>query len=256
VTPEQYERGWELISTAHTMGQILAATGLTRPQLDYLTRQGHPRLNKPSYVSQLAEISQQVRKRAAEAAEAVGVGALAALKAEIDLHKLATGLASQLIHAHIQYRALPAQQRLRAGGLGADEQAEQVSQMAMDKATVESLRALRQFTSLEPTARMFRTVFDGPAGLADATGGAQVAKLDLSPAQALPASYALVEDLVDQADPAALDPLDLVPEWAGWTLEEIDHYHATGELPHHAYGDVRDVADLPDECLDQSPEDP
>jgi hypothetical protein len=252
VTEEQYQRGWDLISTGHSIGQILVATGLTRPQLDYLTRAGHPKLALEGYTQRLAEISAQIRKRARDAADAIGLGALDALRREVDMVKVASTLAGNLLKAHIQHVVLPAQQRL-ASGTGTPE--DEVAVMALPPAIRETLKVLKDYTRLEPTARMFRTVFDSPHAMADSTNGTQVARIDLSAEKALPAAFAIVEDIQDSANPAATDPLDMLPGWEGWTLEEIEAYLANQTIPEHAYGDTRVVEDLPDECLEQSPDD-
>lgn len=249
MTQEQYDRGWELISTGHTTSQILAATGMTRPQLDHVTKSGWK--GKPAYVVRLATISATVRKRAQDAADEISIGALDAIKRDIQLTKGAASLAAMLIQAHVQHVVIPAQQRLQAGTLSPEEARKTVESLAPPPQIQGALRTLREYVSLDRTARMYRAVFDSDLVLgADTQDRAASVRLDLGAEKALSAAFAVVEDVVDHTTAATTDPLDLLPEWAGWSLAEIEEYTASGRMPDRVYQDGRDGVELPDECMD------
>lgn len=243
ITPLQYKRGWELVSTYHTTQQILAATGLTRPQLAWLMKVGDEGRSMPSYQARLAEEASIIRNRAKEAAHTVGGSAVEALDEAIEITKLAQRASKAIVYAHLKQRIQPALLKIEQGQ-GTDED---LADMAMPKHVRETLRILKPFTDFTEVAHTFRTVFDSPAQsgnpLSALPKGVRLnLSGDFSEEAMLPAAVALVEEL-DQGE-VGHDLLDdLLPEYRGWSVQEIDHYLETGERPARDYGEAPKVID-------------
>ena len=233
ITPLQYKQGWDLVSTGHTIQQVLAATGLTKPQLAWLMKVGDESRAMPSYHTRVAEQAARIRKRAAEAADKVGAGAVEILGNSVEITKLAQDFAKQAIAAHMLQRVKPALAKIR-GGSGTDED---LTDLAMPKGLRETLKMIRPYTDFSETARAFRIVFDSPHQKSNPLSQLpKEVRIDLSGEAMLPATLAIIEE-IDKGD-VGYDPIDaLMPEYKGWTADEIEHYLETGERPAQDYGD-------------------
>jgi hypothetical protein len=234
ITPMQYQRGWELVSTGHTIQQVLAATGLTRPQLAWLMKVGDDAKGMPSYHARIAEQAAIIRSRAQKAADYVGIGAVESLKSSVEISKLAQEFARNALAAHIQHRVKPAITKIKSGQ-GTDED---LQSLAMPKGLRETMKMLRPYTDFSEVARSFRIVFDSPHQRRDPLSQLpKEVRLDLSGEAMLPATVALVEELDQGA--SGHDLLDdMLPEYKGWTANEIEHFLETGERPNRDYGEI------------------
>lgn len=249
ITKQQYEHGWSLVSTWHTTQQVITGTGLTRPQLIWLTRIGSTRRKMPSYNERMTEQIAAIRKRSMDAAERVGKDAVIALTSAGQITHRAQDIAKSLLGAYMM--------RLQ-GGIQAAQVAGTITEielnnLGMPKAIRETLKVLKPYTDFSEVARSFATVFDSPhqdrniltklpKSIADGIDG------DAS----MPAALALVEDIGD--NDISHDVLDdLLPEFKGWTDEDIEHFLATGERPAKDFGNqpipfpAPDVIDVPKE---------
>jgi len=251
ITPQQYKVGWDLVSTGHTVQQVLSATGLSRPQLAWLMKVGDESRGMASYQGRIAELSAKIRSRAQDAADAVGSGSVDHLKRAVEIGGVAQTIARNLMAAHLKHRVGPASERIRAGK-GTDKD---LAQMAMPHSMRETLKALRPFTDFSETARAFRIVFDSPhQGQDPLSQLPKEARLDLSGEALLPAATALVEELVgEDVGHDILD--DLLPEFRGWTEEDIEHFAETGERPARDFGDddPLPLPTAPDDVIDVEP---
>ncbi len=239
ITPHQYARGWELVSTGHTIQQIIAATALTKPQLVWLMKVGDEGREMPSYHSRIAEQSAAIRRRGMEAANRVGEGAVHALEKSAQITKLAQQYAETALAAHLNIRVRPMMQKLARNEATEDD----LQAMAMPKGLRETLKMLRPYTDFSETAKAFRTVFESAHQGADPIASLpKEVRVDLQGEAMLPATVALIEEL-DHGE-VGHDLLDdLLPEYKGWTAEQIENYLATGEQPPSSYGDVIDITE-------------
>lgn len=228
ITLQQYQVGWELVSTGHTIQQVMAATGLTRPQLAWLMKVGDESRGMVSYHRQLAEQVARIRSRGQAAADHVGAGAVEAVKRSVEITSLAQMTVRQILAAHLKLKVQPAIDRITAGR-GTDKD---LAELAMPHSLRETLKTLKNYADFSETARAFRIVFDSPHQNRDPlTQMPKEARLDLSGEAMLPAATALVEELTGETE-VGHDLLDdLLPEYKGWTDEEIEHFLETGERP-------------------------
>lgn len=233
ITPLQYEQGWNLVSTGHTMQQVMAATGLTKPQLVWLTKVGDDSRGMPSYHQRIAEQSATIRARAQEAAEEVGVGAIQSLRKSVEITNVSQDFAKAIITAHMKLRVAPVMQKIKAG----QATDEDLTDLALPKGCRETLKMLRPYTDFSATAQAFRTVFDSPHQKRDPMSQLpKEVKLDLSGESMIPATVAIIEEM-DKGE-VGHDLLDdLMPAYKGWTAEEIERYLETGIMPAREYGD-------------------
>jgi hypothetical protein len=228
------------------MQQVIAATGLTKPQLVWLTKVGDDARGMPSYHARVAEQSAAIRKRAQDAADEVGIGAVGALKRSVEITEISQKYAKKIIDAHMKLRVDPVMKKI-TGGTATDAD---LADLALPKGCRETLKMLRPYTDFSATASAFRTVFDSPHQRRDPVSQLpKEVRLDLSGESMLPATVAIVEEL-DKGE-VGHDLLDdLMPAYKGWSVPEIEHYLETGEMPAREYGDedpssVIDVAALP-----------
>jgi len=244
ITPDQYRRGWELVSTGHTIQAVVAATGLTKPQLAWLMKVGDESRGMISYHSRIAEEVAAIRSRAQRAAEYVGAEAPESLRRSIEITKTAQTYAREALEAFMAHRVRPALKKIRKGE-GSDEDLQNI---ALPKGLRESLKVIRPYTDFSETAKAFRMVYESPHQSRDPLSQLpKEVRLDLSGESQLPAMIALVEE-VDRGD-VGHDVLDdLLPEYKGWNAEEIEHYLETGERP------ARDYGDEPAKVIDVTPE--
>lgn len=247
ITPIQYEKGWQLVSTGHTMQQVIAATGLTKPQLVWLVKVGDESRGMPSYHQRVAEQSAMIRARAQEAAEEVGIGAVESLKGSVEITKTTQGFAKKLIDAHMTYKVGPTMAKLAEKTQKGEEITDvDLQGLALPKGVRETLKVLRPYTDFSSTASAFRTVFDSPLQKRDPVSQLpKEVRLDLSGENMLPAAVAIVEEL-DKGE-VGHDLLDdLMPAYKGWTADEIEHYLETGEMPAREYGDEEQPSNVID----------
>jgi hypothetical protein len=220
------------------MQQVMAATGLTKPQLVWLVKVGDESRGMPSYHQRVAEQSATIRARAQEAAEEVGAGAIEALKRSVEITSTSQHLAKTLIDAHMKHRVAPTLAKAaEAAAKGEDVPEADLQALALPKGVRETLKVLRPYTDFSSTAQAFRTVFDSPHQKRDPMSQLpKEVRLDLSGENMLPAAVAIVEEL-DKGE-VGHDLLDdLMPAYKGWTADEIEHYLETGEMPAREYGD-------------------
>ena len=254
ITGGQYERGWEMFSTGHNVPQICAATGMTKPTLNWLTKIGDATRGYVSYQSRIAEQTTALRRRALEAANDLSKATLDSLRREVEIASTAQQLVTALLKAHAMYVVTPGIRTLQGLQPG-DDPAEVLAGMALPSPIRETLRVLGPMIRLETTARTFRTVFDAPGVAQDPLSGTSVTRLDLSAEQALPASFSLVEELRGEGGGVA-DPLDLMSDFAGMTAEELTEWGlGSGSLPDRMYGDPVTVQG-PEGAPDPGPLDP
>ncbi len=228
ITAQQYQTGWNLLSTGHTVQQILSATGLTRPQLLWLTKVGDESRSMPAYNQRLAEQVARIRARGHEAADAIGAGAVDAVKRSMEITTVAQTLARNILAAHFKTKVQPAVNAMQSGAASP----EMLSEMAMSKPLRETLKTLKHYADFTETARAFRTVFDSPHQTRDPlTQMPKEAKLDLSGEALLPAATALIEEISGEQGVGHDVVNDLLPEMAGWTEEETNRFISTGERP-------------------------
>lgn len=243
ITPLQYKRGWELVSTWHTTQQVLGATGLTRPQLAWLMKVGDEARGMPSYQALLAEQQAEIRGRAKDAAALVGASALEVLEEAVEVTKLGQRTAKAILYAHLKLRVQPTLKKIE-DGTGTDDD---LADLAMPKHLRETLRDIRPYTDFRVVAETFHIVFDSPHQTANPLSqlpkGVRLSLAGAFEGEAvLPAAVALVEELSEAS--VGHDLLDdLIPEYRGWSVEEIDHYVETGERPARDYGETPLVID-------------
>jgi hypothetical protein len=256
ITPQQYQTGWELVSTGHTVQQVIAATGLTRPQLAWLTKVGSESRGMPSYYKRLAEQVARIRSRGQEAADHVGAGAVDAVKRSVEITAIAQTTARNILASHYKQRVQPAVAKIQAG-TGSEKD---LAAMTMPHSLRETLKVLKHYANFSETAHAFRLVFESPHQNRDPlTEMPKEARIDLSGEALLPAATALVEELGGEAE-VGHDLLDdLLPEYRGWTDEEIDSFLETGERPSRDFGgvsspviDVNPIGDENDEGTEGS----
>lgn len=230
VTPQQYKVAWDLVSTGHTVQQVLAATGLTKAQLAWLMKEGDEANGMPSFGKRICELSAQIRKRALEAADTVGQGTLDGLKRAVEITHVAQTTVRNLLAAYATNRVAPIVAKARNGQQLTDDD---MVAMAMPASMRDTVRALKPYCDLTETAKAFKIVFGDPTepGMNDSIDAMpKELRLDLSAESYLPAAVALVEETAHRADTE--DLLDqLLPECRGWTVEQIEHYIETGEYP-------------------------
>ncbi len=232
ITVQQYAVGWDLVSTGHTIAQILTTTGLTRPQLTWLMKVGDESRGMMGYQKRLAEQVARIRSRGQEAADAIGAGAVDAVKRATEINTLAQATAKNILSAHIKYKVQPVLHAAQNGEVSTED----LPGLAMTHGVRETLKVLKSYADFSETARAFRVVFDSPHQNRDAlTQLPKEAKLDLSGEALLPATTALVEELSGDADMGhdLLD--DLLPEFKGWNEEEMETFLETGERPASDY---------------------
>jgi len=109
----------------------------------------------------------------------------------------------------------------------------------MPKELRDTVKVMRDYANFEPVARAWRTVFDSPGQISDPLnrGHMAKAKVDLSAETVMPASVAAIEELPGGEGDIDADPLDIMSEYKDMSLDEIEHYMSTGELPDRLYGD-------------------
>jgi len=237
ITAHQYARGWELVSTGHTIQQVIAATGLTKPQLVWLMKVGDETRSMPSYHSRIAEQSAAIRQRGMEAANRVGEGAVHALEKSAKITKLAQQFAETALAAHLNIRVRPMMDKLARHEATEDD----LQALAMPKGLRETLKMLRPYTDFSETAKAFRTVFESEYQGADPIASLpKEVRVDLQGEAMLPATVALIEEL-DQGEIGHDILDDILPEYKGWTTDQIETYLATGEQPATDYGEVIDI---------------
>ena len=235
ITMQQYERGWALYRTQHNLAQILTATGLTRYQLGWLIKTGDERRKMPSYQSRMAEESARIRERALEVADQVGKDAAQALQGSAQIAIASQALVRNILGAHVEWFVKPAIAEMKADGPTTDV----LRKMAMPKELRDTVKVMRDYANFEPVARAWRTVFDSPGQISDPLnrGHMAKAKVDLSAETVMPASVAAIEELPGGEGDIDADPLDIMSEYKDMSLDEIEHYMSTGELPDRLYGD-------------------
>ena len=235
ITHQQYERGWDLYSTQHNIAQIVVATGLSRNQLGWLIKVGDPDAGMPSYQSRMAEFSVEIRKRAVEVADQIGKDAQAALKGSAQITVAAQTTIRNIQAAHIEWQVKPAIERMKREG----RSGEALAEMAMPKELRQTIKVLAPLAQFDHIARAWRMVFDSPHQVADPLqhGHNTRPKIDLSAETVLPASVAAIEELPGGEGDIQADPLDTMSEYKDMSLEEIEHWMETGELPDRLYAD-------------------
>jgi hypothetical protein len=226
IEQSQYQLGWELISTGHTVQQVLSATKLTRPQLAWLMQVGSDRM--PSYHKRLAEQVARIRARSQQAADIVGTNAIDALKRASEITGLAQTVVRNLLAVYVKTQMEPVRQKVQDGTNTEDD----ISALSMRHSMRETLRVLKPYCDFSETAKAFRIVFDSPHQTRDPlTDLPREARLDLSGEAQLPAAMALIEELTGQKQ-LGHDLLDdLLPEYKGWTEDEITTFIETGKRP-------------------------
>jgi len=241
VSAMQYAKGWDLVSTGHTAAQVLAGTGMSRAQLTWCLREGSEADGMPSYSTRLLEVAAKMRGRAMEAAEEVGAQGVEGLRRQLGIVKIAQQIVAMLLNDF--GRALAENAQLPAGSRRA------IGKIVPPRNVIDALRALKPYTDLTDVAHAFRAIYDSPHQRQDPLSGLpREARIDLSAEAVLPASVSLL-DGVGASGPATDAIDDLLPDYRGWTEEDIDHYLATGERPDRGYGIVSIGAEEP------SPED-
>ena len=228
VTPLQYGRAWDLISTGHSIPQVMAGTGLTKPQLAWLMRHGDDSAGMPSYSSRLLEQASTIRKRARDAAEEVGQGGLEAIKRQLALVKLSQQIANLLLQE--VGRSLAENAKL------GDDDRKPLHRVIPSKQVTETLRILRPYTSVVEVAVAFRQIYDSPYQKHDPLSGLpRDTVIDLSHDTVVPASLALLEGIRNEEESNS-DIIDsILPEFHGWTDGEREHFANTGERPDSDY---------------------
>ncbi len=230
ISMQQYEHGWELISTMHTAQEVINATGLTRPQCVWLTKVGSSTME--SYNKRMTKQVAAIRKRALDAAEQVGTDSLECLKNAGTITKNVQSVVKNLVAAYM----IHLQQKIEVMQQASPKAKVNINDLAMPEGIRATLKVLKPYTDFSETARAFRIVFDSPHQEQNAlTKLPKEAKVDLSAEGSLPAIVSLVEDL--GGSDVGHDILDeLLPEFKGWTEEDIDLYLETGERPKTDFG--------------------
>lgn len=234
ISMHQYKVAWDMVSTGHTVQQVLATTGLTKQQLAWLMRVGDESAGMPSFSKRIGELSATIRKRAMEAAEVVGQGTLEGLKRAVEISHVAQTTVRNIMAAYATSKVAPTVAKARQGQQLTDDD---LKAMAMPGPLRDTVRALKPYCDLTETAKAFRIVFDDPENLSmndKLSAMPKEMRMDLSAEAYMPAAMALVEE--SRVDVSPDDLLDqLLPECRGWTVEQIEHYIETGEYPEEAY---------------------
>lgn len=225
ITMQKYSRAWELFVTGHTIAEIQTAVGLSRPQMEWLVRIGDESQEMPSFTSRATEITARLRKNDIEISRIASEGAVEWVEHRRELAIQSTKLAKSLSSAlgALMAKSIPTL---------ADDQA---SEEALGRATMilkstsairDALKALSPMTDYGPITDLTRAIFQDH----QAAPSKHVAQ-NLGPESQMPASVALVEQVLGPQE-ASHDPLaDLIPEWVSWTKEEQEEFVATGERP-------------------------
>jgi len=227
ITPLQYQQGWELVNTNHTTQQILSATGLTKPQLSWLMREGSEAQGMPGYHARVAEQAALIRHRAQKAADKVGKGAVESIDRSVEIAKMAQEVVKQTMASYMILSVKPMLKKIQDGAATPED----LKDFEMPRGMRETLKSLKPYTDFSTIAQSFRTVFDSPHQQRDVLSHLpKEVRVDMSGEAMMPATVAIIEE-IDKGD-AGHDPLDaLIPEAKNWTLEEIDLYSETGERP-------------------------
>jgi len=255
ITAQQYSVGWELVSTGHTVAQVVNATGMTRPQLSWCMKVGSEKRSMPAYQKRLAEQVARIRARGQEAADTIGAGAVDAVKRSVEITALAQTTARNILAAHFRYKVQQAVQNIQQGNGTEDD----LNALSMPHGMRETLKVLKNYADFTETARAFRVVFDSPHQVRDPlTQLPKEAKLDLSGEALIPAATALVEELTGETEISHDIIDDLLPEYRGWSTQDVQTFLTTGQRPDSdfssgAEGETIVVDGAPEEASEVEP---
>lgn len=250
ISPEQYNRGFELFVAGETVGQICIATALDKNQVAWLARKGDTEAGMLAWVHKVAQIEAAERQQANSVTHNIqGQGAIMLANAT-EIAISAQSYIKAVMGAYMNIKVRGALQRLQ-DGVGGDED---FAAMAIPKEVRESLKLMGNLVGMETTARTYRHLYDqGPAGaLAHSMKGLSQ-KVELGAEAVLPARVTTVETLPGGADGGVADPLDVMPEFKGWSMQEIQTFMDTGEQPAREYGEDEAPLALPPGAVDLDP---
>lgn len=221
ITMQHYSKAWDMFMTGHTVQQIMLSVGLSRPQIDWLVRVGDNKREMPCFASRAGELSAELRKRDQEISEIVGNGAVEWAKLKKDLVVSSTRLANGLVSALGAMIAKPASRIAIGEGTPQDFKTMQATLALRD-----SLKALAPYSEYKSLTDLVTVLSD----IQD-PGLDKQAKDSLKPEATMPASVAMIEDVVGPLE-STHDPMaDLMPGWENWSSAEKTHFIETGEMP-------------------------
>lgn len=217
ITFQQYETAWELYHTKHNAREICAAAGLSKPEFDWLVRDGDPSVGMIPLEQRAAELS---AKRRAEALRAVEAHARHTAKY---LEQRGTGANAALAHVY----------KILALAGKAAESAESADDAAMSRETLATIRELLRVADrgmVDATRVMV-------SALVPILGDQVIAHLPRDMREHLPLEVMVPASMTAQLGPtvAADDPITRsLPNYAEWTDEERLAYAQTGVMPRKA----------------------
>ena len=223
ITPDQYEKGWQVFSTTFSPKQVMIAAQLTRPQLEWVVKTGDAKNGMPSYEERMIEEVQSIRAQAKEAGTLMSKGGVQVLTRIVENAKLANTLVHMLMQDYIG--------RLVANAQKPTADQKPIDEILPGRTVTDALKVLKPYVDLSSAAIAFHTIYQNPHPGDPQAKFTDAAKLNLSGASAVPAALAMLEEAKGTETKDLLN--DLIPQYRDWSPEELRHYAETGELPDH-----------------------
>jgi len=230
ITLEQYTKGFQVFSTSGSVPEVLAATGMTRKQFEYLLSNplpGHPSDKHPSYYARFSEISLEMRSNAVEAAQIISKGGVRNLRTR---DKLAV-MAELMVHTLMENRArgLLANAKLDPNSV----EWKPNHKLTFTTAETSMLKVLYKFMDYSKMGDAFERVYE--RGGASAPGrlpkGAKV-DFNIDPETVLPAVVSTQPAVVAAQEQESEDfHQQLFRDFEAWSEEELEAYMSSGDMP-------------------------
>jgi len=256
ISPEQYRRGYEMYAASDTMSTIATATGLTENQVAWLITKGDADRGMPRWAEVLAEKRAERNRYREQVGDNIALGAVSLIDKSQQIAAAAQQLQLAILGVHMAHVAQPTIQLIQRGQLPGETDAAWaerasglISALAMDKALLETLKVFAKLADIKTPAEAFERVYHNvmmtrTSRVTDALRGF-TGKVELGAKAMLPAQVTGVEK-IPGAEQAVADPLDIDPDFAGMSLDELEHYDRTGEMPDRAYGNDGPADQLPE----------
>lgn len=224
ITMQKYAKAWDMFFTGHTIQQIMASVGLSRSQIEWLTRVGDEANDMPSFASRASEISAAIGARDMQIADLASQGAVEWSAHRKELAVQSTQLAKALVGLLGQLISKPASAMLKGTATSADYDALKQTGPIRD-----ALKALSPYTEIKPLTELAQLIQNNSG--ANTTNLPKSVQENLRPESTMPAYIALVEEVQGPSEVSHDPMLDLIPTWTEWTDAEQEHFSKTGERP-------------------------
>ena len=228
ITLEQYTKGFQVFSTSGSIPEVLAATGMSRRQFEYLLSNGlaEDPVKHPSYYQRFAEVATEMRMHGVESATIISAGAKRNLRNRDNVAKMAEVMMMVLVENRA--KELVKNQKLDPN----DPAWKPNHKLTFTSSETSTLRILERLANYSKLGDTFERIYErANATVRHAPKGSKV-EFDLDPENALPAVISTRAQVAEAQEQGEDDfHQQLFRDFENQTEEEIEAFLSEGKMP-------------------------